>query len=195
LTVTLAAALAVVEREAEDALLVLQPADTFYASDDAFIAGVTGAIRVLDRLPAEVVTLALTGYAGELGQDYLLLGAEDGLPGTPAMRFVKRPQAMVAERLLELGACLSTGVYIARLATLRVILTELWPDLMAEAQSLAVSAAGELLMPARMSGSQFFRPRRHTWVQRPLPRLRAVAVDDLGWSAIGSAPEAAASVR
>jgi mannose-1-phosphate guanylyltransferase len=195
LTVTLAAALAVVEREAGDALLVLQPADTFCASDDAFIAGVTGAIRVLDRLPAGVVTLALTAYACEPGQDYLLLGAEDGLPGKPALRFVKRPQAIVAERLLELGACLSTGVYIARLATLRIILTELWPGLMAEARSLAASAAGELLTPARMIGSQFFRPWRHTWVQRPLPRLRAVAVDDLAWSAIGSAPETTASVR
>jgi hypothetical protein len=192
LTVTLAAALAVVEREAGDALLVLQPADTFYASDDAFIAGVTGAIRVLDRLPADVVTLALTAYACEPGHDYLLLGAQDGLPGKPAMRFIKRSQAIVAERLLELGVSLSTGVYIARLSTLRMILTELWPSLMTEARSLAGSASGEVLTPARMFGSQFFRPWRHTWVQRPLPRLRAVAVDGLGWSAIGAASETAA---
>jgi mannose-1-phosphate guanylyltransferase len=194
-TVTLAAALAVVEREAGDPLVILQPADTFYASESAFIEGVTRALLALDRLPAHVVTLTIEEYASEPGQDYLLLGAEDGLPGRSAVRFIKRPQPLIAERLLQLGACLSTGVYIARLSTLSAILSELWPDLMTEARSLAAAAEGEVLTPARMIGSQFCRPWRHTWVQRPLPRLRAVPVDEFGWSAVSSTFQAAATTR
>jgi mannose-1-phosphate guanylyltransferase len=193
--VTLAAALAVVEREAGDPLVVLQPADTFCASEGAFIAGVTEAIRTLDRLPAHVVTLTIEDYASEPGQDYLLLGAEDGLPGRSAVRFIKRPQPLIADRLLQLGACLSTGVYIARVSTLNAILYELWPDLTEEARSLAAAAEGEVLTPARMVGSRFCRPWRHTWVQRPLPRLRAVAVDEFGWSAVSSTFEIAAAAR
>jgi mannose-1-phosphate guanylyltransferase len=184
-TVTLAAALALIEREAgQDTLLVLQPTDSFYASESAFVAGVNRAIRALDRLPTHVVALTVEAYASEPSQDYLLLGARDGLPGRPAVKFIKRPHPMIAERLIALGAPLSTGVYVARLSTLTGIIAELWPDLMVAARSLAWTAAGQVLMPARMSGSQFCRPWRHTWVQRPLARLRAVAVDDFGWSSM-----------
>jgi mannose-1-phosphate guanylyltransferase len=185
--VTLAAAMAVIEREAgKDALVVLHPTDTFHASEEAFIGGIGRAIRTLDRLSTHVVTLTLEAYSSEPNQDYLLLGAEDGLPGRSAVRFVKRPQPMVADRLIELGARLSTGVYVARLSTLTRIVAELWPDLMEAARSLAWTSVEEVRLSARMSGSQFCRPWRHTWVQRPLPRLRAVAVDDIGWSSVGA---------
>ena len=195
-TVTLAAALALIEREAGgEALVVLQPADTFCASQDAFIAGVRRAVRTLDRLAGHVVTLTVDAYTTEPGQDYLLLGAEDGYPGRHAVRFIKRPAPMVAERLVEMGARLSTGVYVATLATLTTILSELWPDLMTEARALAWAADAEVLLPARMIGSQFCRPWRHTWVQRPLPRLRAIAVDDCGFSSVGATPATARAAQ
>ncbi|HVP34225.1 MAG TPA: hypothetical protein VMT09_11325 [Steroidobacteraceae bacterium] len=186
-TVTLAAAMALIERSSgKDALLVLQPADAFHASENGFIAGVSHGVRTLDRLPTHVVTLTVEASRSDPSQDYLLLGAEDGFPGRSAVRFVKRPQPVVAERLIELGARIGTGVYIARLSTLTAIIAELWPDLMAAARSLAWEAAGEVVTSARMIGSQFCRPWRHTWLQRPLPRLRAVAADDFGWSCLGS---------
>jgi len=186
-TVTLAAALSLIERDAgTDALVVLQPADTFHASQGAFIAGVRRAVRTLERLPGHVATLTLDAYASEPGQDYLLLGAEDGHPGRHAVRFVKRPAPVVAERLVEMGARLSTGVYVAPLATLTAILSELWPDLVTEARARTWASEEEVLLPARMIGSQFCRPWRHTWVQRPLPRLRAVAVDDCGFSSLAA---------
>jgi len=187
LTVTLAAAMALIERETgKDALVVLHPADTFHASEQAFVAGIGRALRTLERLSTHVVALTLAAFTSEPDQDYLLLGAEDGLPGTSAVRFVKRPQPLVAERLIELGARLSTGVYVARLSTLTRIIAELWPDLMTAARMLAWSTQSEVRISARMTGSQFCRPWRHTWVQRPLPRLRAVAVDDIGWSSVGT---------
>ncbi|HTT40264.1 MAG TPA: hypothetical protein VMH32_21640 [Burkholderiales bacterium] len=190
-TVTLAAALALIERQADgEALIVLQPADTFYASEDAFIAGVRRAVRTLERLPGHVVTLTMDAYASEPGQDYLLLGAEDGYPGRHAVRFIKRPSPVIAERLVDMGARLSTGVYVAQLATFTAILGELWPDLVTEARARAWASEEEVLLPARMIGSQFCRPWRHTWVQRPLPRLRAVAVDDCGFSSLAARTEA-----
>lgn len=184
-TVTLAAAMSLIEREAgADALLVLQPADTFHASERAFIAGLRRAILALERLPTHVVTLTMQAYTREPGQDYVLLGDDDGLPGRSAARIIKRPLPLVAERLIDLGALLSTGVYVARLSTLTRIVAELWPELMTAARTLAWTAEGEIRIPARMIGSQFCRPWRHTWVQRPLPRLRAVSVDDCGWSSL-----------
>lgn len=130
--------------------------------------------------------MTVDAYPSEPGQDYLLLGAEDGHPGRHAVRFIKRPAPVVAERLIELGARLSTGIYVATLTTLTTILTELWPDLMAEARVLADATDEGVLLPARMIDSHFCRPWRHTWVQRPLPRLRAVAVDDCGFSSLGA---------
>lgn len=190
-TVTLAAAMSLIEREAgTDALLVLQPADTFHASESAFIAGLRRAVLTLERLPTHVVTLTVQAYTNVPGQDYVMLGADDGLPGRSAVRVIKRPQPIVAERLIDLGALLSTGVYVARLSTLTRIIAELWPDLMTTARALTWIAEGEMRTPARMIGTQFCRPWRHTWVQRPLPRLRAVAVDDCGWSPLGRTDEA-----
>lgn len=193
-TVTLAAALALIEHELEsDALVVLQPADSFCASQDAFVAGVRRAVRTLERLPGHVVTLTVDAHTWEAGQDYLLLGAEDEYPGRAAVRFIKRPSAVIADRLLELGARLSTGIYVASLTTLSAILSELWPELVAEARTLVWMAREEILVPARMNGAHFCRPWRHTWVQRPLPRLRSVAVDDCGFTPVAMAtaePEA-----
>ncbi len=192
-TVTLSAALALIERAAQDAVVVLQPADTFFAGESAFLAGVRRAMAALDKLPGHVFTLTVDTYTSAPGQDYLLLGAEDGLPGRSAVRLVKRPEPLVAERLVSLGALLSTGVYLARLSTLTSILSDLWPDLMATARSLAATGISGIVTPARMTGSQFIRPWRHTWVQRPLPRLRAVSVDDLEWfpvAAMASSAEA-----
>jgi len=183
-TVTLAAALAIIERAARDALLVIQPAEAFRAGEKAFVAGVRRAIHVLDTLPGHVVTLTLAAHTAEPGQDYLLLGAADGLPGRTALSFVKRPEALVAARLVEIGACVSTGVYVVRLSTLISLLAERWPDLIAAARSL-VAGSQEVVTPVRMAGAQFLRPWRHTWVQRPLPQLRVVPVDDCGWCSVG----------
>jgi mannose-1-phosphate guanylyltransferase len=183
---TLAVALALVERAARDAVVIVQPADTFCTSDSGFVAGVRRAVRTLDALPGHVVALTVEAYAREPGQDYVLPGAEDGLPGRSAIQFVKRPHPLIADRLVENGACLSTGVYVSRLSTLIGVLSGLWPDLMGAAQALASKAEAEVLTPARMTGTTFSRPWRHTWVQRPLSRLRAVSVDDFGWSSVGT---------
>jgi mannose-1-phosphate guanylyltransferase len=158
LTVTLAAALSLIERAAGDALVVVQPADVFYASTRAFVAGIWRAVRALDGLAGYVVTLTVQANRIEPGQDYLLLGADDGLAGRPTARFVKRPQPLIAERLVEAGAHLSTGGYVARLATLMSILADLWPDLLSAARSLTLASDAEVLTPARMSGSHFSRP-------------------------------------
>jgi mannose-1-phosphate guanylyltransferase len=178
LTVTLAAALALVERETPDAIVVLQPADMSCESEHALVAGLQQAIRALQRLPAHIVALTIEPRIIEPGQDYLLLGPADGLPGRSAVRFVKRPEPVIADRLVAGGAQLNTGVYVARLATLTGTLSEVWPDLMGAARSLAGTAPGEVVTGARIPGSQFCRPWRHTWVQRPLPRLRAVSVNE-----------------
>jgi mannose-1-phosphate guanylyltransferase len=179
-------ALAVVERAARDAVVVVQPVDTFCTSDSGFVAGVRRAIRALNALPGHVVTLTVEAYTREPGQDYVLPGAEDGLPGKSAVQLVKRPHPLIADRLVENGACLSTGVYVSRLSTLVGILSSLWPDLMVAARTLASTTEAEVLTPARMTGTRFSRPWRHTWVQRPLSRLRAVSVDDFGWSSVGT---------
>ena len=92
---------------------------------------------------------------------------------------------MIADRLIASGARLSTGIYVARLSTIASILEGAWPGLMNSARALCSRESGELFTPARMAGSQFSRPWRHTWVQRPIPRLRAVTVDTYGWSSAG----------
>ena len=186
LTVTLAAALALIEKEDADALVVVQATDAFCASGDAFTAGVVHALQTLEKLPAHIVALTTEPFVAASNQDYLVFGPRDGLPGRPAVRFVKRPAPVIADRLVAVGAHVSMGVYVARVATLTSVLQAVWPDLMAAARALVESGRGETLMPVHMPGSRFCRPWRHTWIQRPLPRLRAVPVDDYGWKSLGS---------
>ena len=175
LTVTLAAALALIERLTADAFVVIQPTHTFRVNEQAFVAGVGRALYALQRLPTHMVALTLEPPCGESGQDYLLLGPQDGLPGRAAVRLVKRPHPTIADRLVATGARLSTGVYVARLSTVARILEDAWPGLMAAARALRAGESGETRIPTRMAGSQFSRPWRHTWVQRPIQRLRAPA--------------------
>ena len=194
LTVTLAAALALIERAAPEALIVIQPTDAFCASERAFVGGVARALYALQGLPAHMIALTLEPYPSASGHDYLLLGSEDGLPGRPAVRFVKRPPPVIADNLVATGARLSTGVYVARLSTVASILERAWPGLMSAARALGARESGELFTPARMAGSQFSRPWRHTWVQRPIPRLRAVSVDTYGWSSVATVARDASRV-
>lgn len=189
LTVTLAVALALVERSSADALVVVQPGDAFCSSQRAYVSGLARAIYTLQKLPAHIVALTVEALMREAGHDYLVLGPEDGLPGRSAVSLVKRPDLIIADRLIARGARVSTGVYVARLPTLISILEGVWPDLMTAARSLAAAPADEIVAPVRMPGTTFLRPWRHTWVQRPLPRLRAVAVDSCGWSALSPTPQ------
>ena len=195
MTVTLAAALALIERAAADAFVVIQPADVFLAGDRAFVGGVARALHALQRLPTHMVALTLDPVAGEPGQDYLLLGPEDGLPGRSATRLIKRPPPIIADRLVASGARLHTGVYVARLATVARVLEDAWPGLMSAARELCPGETGEIRTTARMAGSLFSRPWRHTWAQRPIPRLRAVSVDSYGWSSVASGAALASTVR
>ena len=187
MTVTLAAALALIERSTPDAVVVIQPTDAIRLNEQAFVAGVGRAVAALERLPIHMIALTLEPVTVEPGQDYFLLGPQDGLPGRAAVRLVKHPQAMIADRLVATGALLGTGVYVARLSTIARILEEAWPGLVAAARALSPVGSGEIRTPSRMAGSQFSRPWRHTWVQRPIPRLRALGVDSYGWVAAGPA--------
>jgi len=187
MTVTLAAALALIERISADAFVVVQSTDAFRVGEQGFVAGVGRALYALQRLPTHMMALTLEAITGEPGQDYLLLGPEDGLPGRAAVRMVKRPQPLIADRLVATGARLGTGVYVARLSTMARILEDAWPGLMAAARALTAHESGEVRTPPRMAGSQFSRPWRHTWVQRPIPRLRALSVDGYGWRSVAPA--------
>jgi len=186
LTVTLAAALALVERATADALVVIQSTDVFCANERAFTAGLARALQALDGLPAHVVALTITPLASEPGHDYLLLGPEDGLPGRSAVRLVRRPELGVADRLVATGARLNTGVYVARLPTFISILEGVWPELMGAARSFVARASGEVLTPVRIPGSPFANPRPRAGAHAPLPRLRAVPVENCGWSSLAS---------
>jgi mannose-1-phosphate guanylyltransferase len=186
LTITLAAALALIERFDAAARVIVQVPEAFCARG-AFTEAVAHALKVLEALPTYIVALSTEPFTTEANQDYLLFGLPDRLPGLPAARFVKRPAPVVAERLVALGAHVSLGIYVARLATLTSLFESVWPNLMAAARSLVGRASGEMLTPLHMPGSRFSRPWRHTWVQRPLPRLRAVSVDHCGWMSLGSA--------
>jgi mannose-1-phosphate guanylyltransferase len=186
LTITLAGALALIERSDADARVVVQVPEAFCATG-AFTDAVAQALRVLEALPTHIVALTTEPFTTEANQDYLLFGPPDRLPGLSAARFIKRPTPVVADRLVALGAHVSLGIYVARLATLTSLFESVWPNLMAAARSLVERASGEMLTPLHMPGTRFSRPWRHTWVQRPLPRLRAVSVDRCGWVSLGSA--------
>ena len=185
-TITLAAAAAAIEREAPDALAVVAPADAFCANEWAFRCGIKSAIEALDHLPGHLIALGVNAASADENHDYLVLGAPDGMPGRAAVRCVKQPPSPIARHLAAAGACVNSGVYVARIATLTAVLSNLWPTLMETVRRLVDSTTGEIEVPARFTGAEFQRPWRHTWLQRPVPRLRALPIGSGGWSSLGS---------
>jgi len=185
-TITLAAAAVAIERAAPDALVVVTPADAFCGDEWAFRCGVRSAISALERLPGHLIALAVNTSRTDENHDYLVLGPPDGLPGRAALRCVKRPSPVVERHLVAMGACANSGVYVARVATLTMVLGNLWPNLLESVRRVVDSKTGEVEIPARLAGAEFLRPWRHTWLQRPIPRLRALPMAGGEWSSLGS---------
>jgi mannose-1-phosphate guanylyltransferase len=185
-TITLAAAAALIERTDPGAVVVVTPADAFCANDWALHSGIQSALRAVDLLPGHLLALTMEAPRQGEPQDYLVAGAPDGLPGHAVARCVRRPAPAIGRRLAAAGACVNSGVYITRLETLTAMLEEHWPSMMAAVRRIVSSSNGELVIPARFDGAEFHRPWRHTWLQRPITRLRAVPVVGTGWSSLSS---------
>jgi mannose-1-phosphate guanylyltransferase len=183
LTVTLAVAVAQIERLAANAIVVVLPTDRLYAAADSYVVGIRKAAGMLGQMPDHIVTLAASSYGVLEPQDYVLLAEKDDKPGRPVARVVRRPVSAIATRLKEWRVPVATGIHVARVATFADLIGERWPRLMTRARNVVLTGTSEIRMPARMPESLFSRPWRHTWVQRPLPRLRAVLLRDFGYQA------------
>jgi len=188
-TVTLAMAVVAMEQEAPDAILTVMPADAFCANEWAVQSGITAAVRALENLPAHLLALATECARYDESQDYLVAGEPDDLPGRSVAHCIRRPTAPVGRNLIAKGAWVNSGIYVTRVSTMISILESLWPRMMESVRAIVQSPheqGQELKVPARLAGAEFLRPWRHTWLQRPVARLRAIKLDDVAWSSLGS---------
>jgi mannose-1-phosphate guanylyltransferase len=180
-------AVVAVAHEAPDAIVTVMPADAFCANEWAFQSAVTTAVRALEKLPEHLLALATQSLRHDESQDYLVIGGPDEMPGRPVAHCIKRPTFAVGRNLIANGAWVNSGIYVTRVTTLIGVLENLWPRMMESVRAIVQSSHGEELhVPSRLVGAEFQRPWRHTWMQRPVARLRAVKLDDVAWSSLGS---------
>lgn len=176
-------------RDSDEVALVL-PADHYVADDEAFVAALRDATRAAER--GYLVTLGVVPTHPATGYGYIKAGApvEPRSPAALVQRFVEKPDAAGAARLLDEGGYLwNAGIFVWRVYVFRQALERLQPELAAALDRIAAMRP----LPGWMSDVRD--------VLEPLPALSidfalaepaaaegmvAVVPLEAGWSDIGS---------
>jgi mannose-1-phosphate guanylyltransferase/mannose-6-phosphate isomerase len=184
----IAAAALLVAEEDPDAVLWLMAADSSIERQAALMAALAAATTAARA--GHIVTFGMQPTSAETGYGYIQVGAAlEGLPGVAALtRFVEKPDAATAERLVADGSYLwNSGMFVF---TARTLLAE-----MARYAPAVLEAVGEAVAERR-TDLDFIRLDPAAFAASPNISLdyavaertdRAVVVPAaLGWSDVGS---------
>jgi mannose-1-phosphate guanylyltransferase len=125
--------LSAVIEAAPDALVLLTPADHGLTRPDAFATGVRQAAAWIEAGRNEIVLFGVTPSAALGDYGWITPGVRAGSAGTnlprPVARFVEKPPAHEAARLMAAGAVWNTMVLVARAGALFDLYRQSLPDL------------------------------------------------------------------
>ncbi|MBI4859340.1 MAG: mannose-1-phosphate guanylyltransferase [Candidatus Riflebacteria bacterium] len=171
------------------AAIALFPADHKIVDWAGWQTLIEGAWRLIASTDA-VITFGLTPTRPETGYGYIRVGApidHSALPGLCAAdAFVEKPDLERARQFLESGRHLwNSGVFVLRVRTLMVLISEHLPELSAGLHKIAWASPG---------------PSRQRVMRRVYPGLPSVSIDkgimekaallvapaNVGWSDVGS---------
>jgi mannose-1-phosphate guanylyltransferase len=120
-----------VYKRCPEAVVALFPSDHFILEEDRFMDHVAQAARAVAHDPSRVVLLALEPQDPEPEYGYVVPRANDGhlnFWGThPAARFVEKPNAMMARKLIDSGALWNTMIMVFKVQTLLGLVQRLCP--------------------------------------------------------------------
>lgn len=180
-----AVALAVALAAPDEALLVM-PSDHVIADEPAFHAAIAAALPLLDQ--DWLVTFGIAADRPETGYGYIERGAALE-PGTFAVqRFVEKPDADNAARMLAQGGFdWNAGIFLFRASAMAKAMAQHCPAVWAAAQSaVAASAASETTVTADADAfGQAPSIAIDYAVMEPHDRVAVVPVS-MGWTDLGS---------
>jgi len=148
----LAAALWLLARDPE-ALMLVAPSDHAIPDADAFVRTVQGGVDA--ALAGQLVTFGITPTRPETGYGYIELGPDTGAPARPVARFVEKPDAARAARMLAAtGYLWNAGIFLFSPRTIVEAFRTHAPDLLAPVEAAVRDAAADL---------NFFRLAPDAW--------------------------------
>jgi mannose-1-phosphate guanylyltransferase len=106
---------------APDCAVVLFPSDHYFSDEAAFLRHVVSAYEAVERRPELVILLGITPTNSEPGYGWIEPGAPIGMRGVPlrfVRRFIEKPNAVVADKLLRGGSLWNSFVIVARVSAL-----------------------------------------------------------------------------
>ncbi len=152
-----AAAVAVADLYGEDAILQILPSDHDIVVDDTYVNCVRAAAKAAKV--GKIVTFGITPTEPATGYGYIELGKEIGDGAFAVKRFVEKPKAEVAEKMLEAGNFYwNSGMFVFTAKQIVAELEKFAPDVLAAAKASVRAAAKDL---------DFTRLDKQAFVQSP----------------------------
>jgi mannose-1-phosphate guanylyltransferase len=173
-----------------DAVLGVFPADHYVADPDGFRRVAARAFDLAESEPA-IVTIGVQPSWPDPGFGYLALGPRRADGAAPVVRFVEKPSAAAAERLIAAGCLWNGGMFFARADHL---LAELRRHLPATGEALdaigAALAGGGRAAAEKVTAERYPALEAISFDHAVMEKTdRVLAVDgQFGWSDVGSWP-------
>ncbi len=152
-----AAAVAVADLYGEDAIIQILPSDHDIVVDDTYVNCVRAAAKAAKV--GKIVTFGITPTEPATGYGYIELGKEIGDGAFAVKRFVEKPKAEIAEKMLEAGNFYwNSGMFVFTAKQIVAELEKFAPDVLAAAKASVRAAAKDL---------DFTRLDKEAFVQSP----------------------------
>lgn len=172
-----------------DAVLGVFPADHYVADGEGFRAVATQAYDLAER-EAAIVTIGIRPTWPDPGFGYLALGARRPDGAAPVVRFVEKPSAAVADRLIADGCLWNGGMFFARADRVIAELGRHLPDTAAALAAIQGALAEGRAEATRVAAARYPALASASFDHAVMEKTDAVLAvpGEFGWSDVGSWP-------
>ncbi len=178
---------ALMKKDTPDDLLLIAPSDHLIERPGEFISAVE--IGMQAAIAGNLVTFGITPKNPETGYGYLELAkAPQSGQAAELVRFVEKPDAETAQKMLETGRHLwNGGIFLFRVGDILAAFKEHAPDMIEPCQA-ALDNCGRDLGFLRLEESDFARVRAQSIDYAIMEKASAISVVPVsaGWSDLGS---------
>lgn len=180
-----------------EARVVLLPSDHHVRDEPVLAAALQSAVEELSKRPDQVLLLGILPEEMDPDLGYIMPGARDGVVST-VNRFIEKPDATIAQALLDAGALWNAFIVAATARSLLEMFLRRFPQIVARMR--AVVAQNQFHPGLSAAAMDLYRDlpdldfSRHI-LQGAEPVLRVLPVPRCGWSDLGTPKRLADTLR
>ena len=176
------------------ARIVFLPADHYVHDEEVLARSLDAALAQLSRRPNELILLGISPEDADPELGYIVPGAREQADTSLSVeRFVEKPDASAARRLIDAGALWNSFIFAAHGFAVLSLLRRLYPELV-DSMEIALSrgAQGALTeLYERLPEVDF---SRHV-IQDAADLLRVLPVPRCGWNDLGTPQRVSETLR